>query len=69
MHASGYDVACGNAGAGRTGEIGTLRTLGFPRRSILWDFVLEALFLGLLGGLIPGLRAARIKIVGALMAA
>jgi ABC-type antimicrobial peptide transport system permease subunit len=36
--------------AGRTGEIGTLRALGFPRRSILWAFVLEALFLGLLGG-------------------
>ncbi len=36
--------------AGRTGEIGTLRALGFPRRSILWAFVLEALLLGLLGG-------------------
>jgi len=36
--------------AGRTAEIGTLRALGFPRRSILWAFVLEALFLGLLGG-------------------
>ena len=43
--------------AGRTAEIGTLRALGFPRRSILWAFVLEALFLGLLGGSL-GLAAA-----------
>ena len=43
--------------AGRIGEIGTLRALGFPRRSILWAFVLEALLLGLLGGS-AGLLAA-----------
>lgn len=43
--------------AGRTGEIGTLRALGFPRRSILWAFVLEALLLGFLGGAV-GLAAA-----------
>ncbi len=34
----------------RTTEIGTLRALGFGKRSILAAFVLESLFLGLLGG-------------------
>ncbi len=36
--------------ANRTNEIGTLRALGFQRRSILMAFLLEAMFLGLLGG-------------------
>ena len=43
--------------AARTAEIGTLRALGFPRRSILLSFVLESATLGLVGGLagiIPG---------------
>ncbi len=38
--------------ANRTNEIGTLRALGFSRTSILAAFLAEALFLGLLGGLI-----------------
>lgn len=37
--------------ANRVGEIGTLRALGFHRRSILTAFLLESLLLGLLGGL------------------
>jgi ABC-type lipoprotein release transport system permease subunit len=37
--------------ANRVGEIGTLRAIGFQRRSILAAFLLEALFLGLIGGL------------------
>lgn len=37
--------------ANRTGEIGTLRALGFQKRSILAAFLLEALLLGLVGGL------------------
>jgi ABC-type lipoprotein release transport system permease subunit len=37
--------------ANRTSEIGTLRALGFQRRSILRAFLYESLFLGLLGGL------------------
>ncbi|MBI3209611.1 MAG: ABC transporter permease [Candidatus Solibacter usitatus] len=37
--------------ARRTKEIGTLRVLGFSRRSILSSFLLESLFLALLGGL------------------
>jgi len=37
--------------ASRTGEIGTLRALGFQRRNILLAFLMESLLLGLLGGL------------------
>ena len=36
--------------ANRVGEIGTLRAIGFQRRSILGAFLLEALFLGFIGG-------------------
>jgi ABC-type antimicrobial peptide transport system permease subunit len=36
--------------ASRTGEIGTLRALGFRRSSILTAFLLEAVVLGLVGG-------------------
>jgi len=43
--------------ASRTAEIGTLRALGFPRTAILVAFLVEALTLGLLGGII-GLAAA-----------
>ena len=43
--------------AARTSEIGTLRALGFPRSSILIAFLVESLFLGLIGGVI-GLAAA-----------
>jgi putative ABC transport system permease protein len=37
--------------ANRTGEIGTLRALGFSRKSIMAAFLLEAVFLGLAGGM------------------
>jgi putative ABC transport system permease protein len=43
--------------ATRTGEIGTLRALGFRRRAILQAFLMEALLLALAGG-IAGLAAA-----------
>jgi len=43
--------------ASRTGEIGTLRALGFSRISILAAFLLESLLLGLLGGVV-GLAGA-----------
>lgn len=36
--------------ANRTNEIGTLRSLGFQRRSILIAFIAESLILGLIGG-------------------
>ena len=38
--------------AARVGEIGTMRALGFQRRSILGAFLMESLLLGLAGGLI-----------------
>ena len=41
----------------RVAEIGTLRALGFKRRTILSAFLLESLFLGFMGGLL-GLVAA-----------
>lgn len=37
--------------ANRTAEIGTMRALGFQRRSILLAFLVESLALGLIGGL------------------
>lgn len=45
--------------ASRTGEIGTLRALGFSRRAILTAFLGEALLLGLIGGIV-GLAAASV---------
>jgi ABC-type antimicrobial peptide transport system permease subunit len=39
-----------SAVANRIGEIGTLRALGFRRRSILAAFLAESLLLGLIGG-------------------
>jgi ABC-type antimicrobial peptide transport system permease subunit len=43
--------------AARTGEIGTLRALGFGRGAVLMAFLVEALLLGLVGGIV-GLIAA-----------
>ena len=43
--------------AARTREIGTLRALGFSRRSVLFSFVIESVFLALLGGVIGVLIA------------
>ena len=43
--------------ANRVGEIGTLRALGFPRRSVLLAFLIESLMLGGLGGVV-GLAVA-----------
>lgn len=43
--------------ANRVGEIGTLRALGFQRTSILAAFLLEALLLGIIGG-VTGLICA-----------
>jgi ABC-type lipoprotein release transport system permease subunit len=45
--------------ASRTGEIGTLRALGFSRAAILVAFLGEALLLGLIGGIV-GLAAASV---------
>jgi ABC-type antimicrobial peptide transport system permease subunit len=43
--------------AARTREIGTLRALGFSRRSILLSFVLESVFLAVVGGVLGCLLA------------
>ena len=43
--------------AARTREVGTLRALGFSRRSILTSFLIESLFLSLAGGVIGCLLA------------
>ena len=47
----------------RTAEIGTLRALGFQRRSILAAFLLESLFLSLLGGAIGLVLASFMQFV------
>jgi len=44
--------------AARTGEIGTLRALGFSRTAILTAFLVEALLLGLAGGVVGLLGAS-----------
>jgi putative ABC transport system permease protein len=51
--------------ARRTREIGTLRALGFSRRSVLISFVLESLFIAILGGIIGGLIALPLNMVTA----
>jgi putative ABC transport system permease protein len=43
--------------AARTREIGTLRALGFSRRSILLSFLIESVFLALIGGAVGCLLA------------
>ena len=44
--------------ASRTGEIGTLRALGFSRGSIMVAFLGESLLLGLIGGVVGLIAAA-----------
>ena len=48
----------------RTREIGTLRVLGYRRRSILLSFILEGAFLSLLGGVIGCLLALPLPMMG-----
>ncbi|HZQ48352.1 MAG TPA: ABC transporter permease [Verrucomicrobiae bacterium] len=48
----------------RTREIGTLRVLGYRRRSILISFLLEGAFLALLGGIIGCLLALPLPLLG-----
>jgi len=49
--------------ANRVVEIGTLRALGFHRASILQAFILEALFLGLIGGVAGMVPAAFLQFI------
>ncbi|MDB6121131.1 MAG: hypothetical protein JWQ71_124 [Pedosphaera sp.] len=48
----------------RTREIGTLRVLGYRRRSILISFLLEGAFLSLVGGVIGCLLALPLPLLG-----
>jgi len=48
----GAAITMNGAVANRTREIGTLRALGFSRFSILTSFLLEALFLAVIGGIL-----------------
>src|SRR6266853_292841 len=47
----------------RTAEIGTLRALGYPRRSILVSFVLESTLIGVVGGVVGILPAFLLQFV------
>jgi len=49
--------------ASRTAEIGTLRALGFSRGSVLAAFLVEALALGLLGGVLGLLAASFMQVI------
>jgi len=49
--------------ANRVTEIGTLRALGFGKRSILAAFILESLFLGLVGGVIGIVAASLMQLI------
>ena len=49
--------------ANRTVEIGTLRALGFRRRSVLTAFLIESLFLALIGGAIGLVIASFMQLV------
>jgi ABC-type antimicrobial peptide transport system permease subunit len=49
--------------ANRTGEIGTLRALGFQRRAILLSFLLESLFLGFIGGCVGIFLASFMQLI------
>jgi len=49
--------------ASRTAEIGTLRALGFSRAAILTAFLVEALLLGLVGGIIGLVGASFMQMV------
>ena len=52
-----------SAVANRVGEIGTLRALGFRRRSILAAFLAESLLLGFLGGALGLLFASFMQLI------
>lgn len=49
--------------ANRVGEIGTLRALGFQRTSIMISFLMEALLLGLIGGVTGLLLASTMQLI------
>ncbi len=60
----GATITMFGAVAARTGEIGTLRALGFRRGAVLGAFLGEALLLALLGGVIGLAAASLMQVVG-----
>jgi ABC-type antimicrobial peptide transport system permease subunit len=59
----GATITMYSAVANRTIEIGTMRALGFGRRSILTAFLIESLFLSLLGGILGLVLASFLSFV------
>lgn len=59
----GATITMYGAVANRTGEIGTLRALGFRRSSILATFLLEAVLLGAVGGVAGVALASLMQLV------
>jgi putative ABC transport system permease protein len=59
----GAAITMNGAVAGRSREIGTLRALGFARRSILTSFLLEALLLAVIGGVIGSICVLALSFV------
>ncbi len=59
----GAMVTMYTAVANRTGEIGTLRALGFRRRDILAAFLMESLLLGFLGGVAGVVASSSLQFV------
>jgi ABC-type antimicrobial peptide transport system permease subunit len=49
--------------ANRTGEIGTLRALGFRRRAVLGAFLIESMLLGCIGGALGVALASLMRFV------
>jgi ABC-type antimicrobial peptide transport system permease subunit len=49
--------------ANRVTEIGTLRALGFQKRSILAAFIMESLLLGLCGGILGVVGASFMQLI------
>ncbi len=48
--------------AGRVREVGTLRAIGFRRRSVLWVFLREAVLLSLVGGVLGIVLASMLSL-------
>ncbi|HZJ62022.1 MAG TPA: FtsX-like permease family protein, partial [Kofleriaceae bacterium] len=59
----GAAITMNGAVANRSREIGTLRALGFSRRSILWSFLLEAIAIAVIGGAIGSILVLLLSLV------
>ena len=59
----GAAITMNGAIAHRSREIGTLRALGFSRRSVLMSFLLEAIILAVIGGVIGSVAVLALSLV------